>query len=78
MTARLVEFDTGITKDNKPYYKMGVIGKFQYFGKIKTKIVDISLTLDEYEKYSKSKEGDILNLDVLFPLPQFPLVLTKK
>ena len=77
MTVEILEFDTGLTKEGKPYYRMNVLGKFNSFGKLKTSTVDVNLTKEQYEKY-KTLEGKKVDLDFVIPKPQFPLTLTEK
>ena len=74
MKVTIIEFDVGMSKDGKPYYRMNVIGKFNSFGKLKTSTVDVNLTEEQYEKYKKM-EGKEVELDFVIPKSQFPLTL---
>jgi len=77
MQVEIIEFDTGMTKDNKAYYRMNVLGKFASFGKLKTSTVDVNLTPEQYEKY-KTLEGKKVELDFVIPKPEYPLTLVEK
>ena len=78
MKVKIVEFESGRTKEGKEYFRMSVQGKFSNYGKLKTKIVDVNLTEDEYKKYSVMSEGKELDLNFVIPLPQFPLSLVSE
>ncbi len=73
MIGTLIESDISTTKDNKTNYILSIQAKFQYYGKVKTKIIDVKVTEDEYKKLS-GQLGKQIDLDVIIPLPDFPLV----
>lgn len=65
------------TKEGEIKYSMNVLGAFAVFAKPKLKAVDISLTYSEYVNYS-TKVGEKVTIDVLIPLPDYPLRLVEK
>ena len=78
MTVEILEFDVGVSpKDGKPFFRMNVLGQFSNYGKLKTCTVDVNLTAQQYDKYSKLV-GKKVELDFIIPKPDFPLTLMEK
>jgi len=75
MKVTIIECLEYVTKDGELKYKMGVMGTFSDFGKLRVKIVDVNLkNLEHFKKY-ESQVGKQLELDLIFQLPTFPLTL---
>jgi len=75
MRVNLIQVEEFISKKTGEITYLAVgLGTFNSFGKIKKATVDINLTKEQYEKYKK-EEGKIVDLDVVMPLPNFPMIL---
>lgn len=61
-------------KTGEVKYKAVGLGTFSSFGNLQPATVEISLKPEEYEKLKEHK-GKKLDLDIVIPLPTFPLSL---
>ena len=61
-------------KSGEVKYKAIGLGKFSSYGNTQPATVEISLRPDEFEKL-KGQKGKTLDLDIVVPLPTFPLSL---
>lgn len=77
MQVTLLEVFEKADKNGEFKHSMNVLGTFSSYGVNKMKAVDVTLTADEYAIYSP-KIGQKIEIDVVVPLPDFPLKLVQK
>ena len=76
MKVQIIEVLSNLNKEGVMVYKMGVMGTFIDYGKLRLKVIDVTLTLGEFELYNKNV-GKTMDVDLVVPVPQFPLTIRK-
>ena len=74
LKAQILQVDTKTDKLGEVKYDMTVLSNFSSYGVVRPATVQVKLNADSYAKY-KEHVGKQLELDVVIPLPDYPLHL---
>ena len=75
MLFQLVELDQGINKkDNMPYYRCTIMGKFLTFGKVKIVTQEVNISMEDY-LFLSGKEEKMIDISMVYAKSEFPMTL---